>query len=77
MSELAQAEAPSARRRFEAGAAFVDGSYVPIDEARISILDTGFSRSDLTYDVVAVWDGHSSASAITSSGSRKAVDGCG
>jgi branched-chain amino acid aminotransferase len=44
-------------RRFEAGAAFVDGSYVPIDEARISILDTGFSRSDLTYDVVAVWDG--------------------
>ena len=57
MSELAQAEAPSATRRFEAGAAFVDGSYVPIDEARISILDTGFSRSDLTYDVVAVWDG--------------------
>jgi branched-chain amino acid aminotransferase len=57
VSELAQAEAPSATRRFEAGAAFVDGSYVPIDEARISILDTGFSRSDLTYDVVAVWDG--------------------
>jgi branched-chain amino acid aminotransferase len=57
VSELAQAEVPSAARRFEAGAAFVDGGYVPIDEARISILDTGFSRSDVTYDVVAVWDG--------------------
>lgn len=57
MSELAQAEVTSAAPRFEAGAAFVDGEYVPIDEARISILDTGFSRSDATYDVVAVWGG--------------------
>jgi branched-chain amino acid aminotransferase len=57
VSELAQAEVRPATRRFEAGAAFVDGEYVPIDEARISILDTGFSRSDATYDVVAVWEG--------------------
>jgi branched-chain amino acid aminotransferase len=57
VSELAQAAVPPATRRFEAGAAFVDGEYVPIDEARISILDTGFSRSDATYDVVAVWEG--------------------
>ncbi len=42
---------------FEAGAAFVDGEIVPIDEARIPITDTGFSRSDATYDVVGVWDG--------------------
>lgn len=42
---------------FEAGAAYVDGEVVPIGEAKISIVDTGFSRSDVTYDVVAVWDG--------------------
>lgn len=39
------------------GCAFVDGNYVPIDEARIPILEMGFSRSDCTYDVVAVWEG--------------------
>ena len=30
---------------------------MPIGEAKISIVDTGFSRSDVTYDVVGVWDG--------------------
>jgi branched-subunit amino acid aminotransferase/4-amino-4-deoxychorismate lyase len=39
------------------GCAWIEGSYVPIAEARIPILDTGFVRSDLTYDVVAVWAG--------------------
>ncbi len=39
------------------GAAWVDGELVPINEARIPILDTGFLRSDATYDVVAVWHG--------------------
>lgn len=57
MSELAQAERRSAARKLERGAAYVDGEYVPIDEARIPILDTGFLRSDATYDVVAVWEG--------------------
>ena len=42
---------------FRRGAAFVEGDYVPIAEAKISILDTGFSRSDVTYDVVAAWNG--------------------
>jgi len=42
---------------FEAGCAWIEGEYVPIGEARIPILDTGFVRSDLTYDVVAVWEG--------------------
>ncbi len=37
------------------GCAWIDGAFVPIDEARIPILDTGFTRSDLTYDVAAVW----------------------
>ena len=43
--------------RLAAGAALIDGEVVPIDEARIPITDTGFARSDLTYDVVAVWGG--------------------
>ena len=42
---------------FSAGCAYVDGRYVPIDEARIPVLDMGFSRSDCTYDVVSVWNG--------------------
>ncbi len=39
------------------GAAYIDGEIVPIGEARIPITDTGFLRSDTTYDVVAVWKG--------------------
>jgi branched-chain amino acid aminotransferase len=39
------------------GAAFIDGAVVPINEARIPILDWGFLRSDCTYDVVHVWGG--------------------
>ena len=42
---------------FSGGAAFVDGEYAPISEARVSVLDWGFSRSDVTYDVVHVWKG--------------------
>jgi branched-chain amino acid aminotransferase len=42
---------------FENGCAWIEGQYVPIAEARIPILDTGFTRSDVTYDVVAVWNG--------------------
>lgn len=39
------------------GAAFIDGEVVPIGEARIPIMDWGFTRSDCTYDVVHVWNG--------------------
>ena len=42
---------------FDSGCAWVDGAYIPIAEARIPLLDTGFSRSDCTYDVAAVWQG--------------------
>ncbi len=42
---------------FGRGAAMIDGEIVPIDEARIPITDTGFTRSDVTYDVVGVWGG--------------------
>jgi branched-chain amino acid aminotransferase len=43
--------------RYAEGCAWIDGEYLPIAEARIPITDTGFSRSDVTYDVVAVWKG--------------------
>jgi branched-chain amino acid aminotransferase len=39
------------------GAAWIDGSYCPIGEAKISVLDLGVTRSDCTYDVVHVWRG--------------------
>jgi branched-chain amino acid aminotransferase len=39
------------------GAAYIDGGYCPIDEAKISVLDWGLTRSDCTYDVVHVWEG--------------------
>lgn len=42
---------------FSNGAAYIDGSLVPISEAKISILDWGFLHSDATYDVVHVWNG--------------------
>jgi len=43
--------------RFADGAAYIEGKFVPIAEARIPILDWGFLRSDATYDVVHVWEG--------------------
>lgn len=43
--------------RFADGCAYIEGDYVPIDEARIPIMDMGFMRSDVTYDVVAAWNG--------------------
>jgi branched-chain amino acid aminotransferase len=42
---------------FAAGCAWIEGEYVPIADARIPILDSGFVRSDLTYDVIGVWEG--------------------
>ncbi|PZQ46508.1 MAG: branched-chain amino acid--2-keto-4-methylthiobutyrate aminotransferase [Rhodovulum sulfidophilum] len=44
--------------RFAAGAAYVDGAYVPMAEARIPVNDFGYRRSDVTYDVVGVWEGN-------------------
>jgi branched-chain amino acid aminotransferase len=40
-----------------AGAAYIDGRFMPIGEAAIPILDWGYRRSDVTYDVVGVWHG--------------------
>jgi len=40
---------------FPPGIAYIDNDFCPLSEARISILDWGFLRSDATYDVVHVW----------------------
>ena len=44
-------------RHGRAGLAWIDGRYCPIEEAKISVLDLGVTRSDCTYDVVHVWRG--------------------
>ncbi len=46
------------RSAYAEGAAFVDGRFVPVAEARVPILDWGFLRSDATYDVAHVWEGN-------------------
>ena len=42
---------------FANGVAYVEGQYLPLNEARIPIIDWGFIRSDVTYDVAHVWQG--------------------
>ncbi|MEM8743504.1 MAG: aminotransferase class IV [Pseudomonadota bacterium] len=37
------------------GIAYIDQEFVPMEEAKISVLDWGFLHSDATYDVVHVW----------------------
>jgi branched-chain amino acid aminotransferase len=57
MAALEQMAALAADPRLAKGAAWVDGRVVPVAEAAIPILDWGFTRSDVTYDVVHVWNG--------------------
>ncbi len=42
---------------YAAGAAYVDGRFMPVGEASIPLTHWGYRRSDVTYDVVSVWDG--------------------
>ena len=42
---------------FSGGAAFADGALVPLADAKISLFDWGFTRSDATYDVASAWKG--------------------
>tara|TARA_B100000767_G_C19530275_1_gene436271 strand:- start:46 stop:195 length:150 start_codon:yes stop_codon:yes gene_type:complete len=42
---------------FPKGAAWMDGKFIKLSEARILILDWGFLRSEVIYDVVHVWKG--------------------
>ncbi|WP_421988978.1 aminotransferase class IV [Roseococcus sp.] len=39
------------------GIAWSRGAFIPAEQASISPFDFGFTRSDVTYDVVHVWDG--------------------
>lgn len=39
------------------GVAYVDKQYLPISEAKVSVLDWGFLHSDATYDVMHAWKG--------------------
>lgn len=48
---------PTAEIAYPPGIAYMDGAFVPISEAKISVLDWGLLRSDATYDVVHVWKG--------------------
>ncbi|MDT5072128.1 MAG: branched-chain amino acid aminotransferase, partial [Mycobacterium sp.] len=43
---------------FAGGVAWIEGEYVPAEDARISIFDTGFGHSDVTYTVAHVWHGN-------------------
>lgn len=45
------------RAAMRGGAAYHDGVYLPVSEAKISVLETAYRRSDVTYDVVGVKDG--------------------
>ncbi|KPD11801.1 aminotransferase class IV [Phaeobacter sp. 11ANDIMAR09] len=44
-------------RNYPPGVAYMDGQYLPIQEAKLSVLDYGFLHSDATYDVAHVWNG--------------------
>jgi branched-chain amino acid aminotransferase len=50
-------ESSEAANTFPEGFAYVDGTYTPLEQATIPITDWGYRRSDVTYDVVGVWDG--------------------
>jgi branched-chain amino acid aminotransferase len=43
--------------QFDGGCVFIDGAYAPLSDAKISMFDWGFTRSDVTYDVVSAWQG--------------------
>ena len=42
---------------YPSGVAYQDSQYIPVSEAKISVLDYGLLHSDATYDTVHVWDG--------------------
>jgi branched-chain amino acid aminotransferase len=54
---MSEQESDTASPPWTAGAAWIDGRYCPVGDARLSVLDLGVTRSDCTYDVVHVWQG--------------------
>lgn len=55
--ERRKAELDKSGNPYAGGVAWIAGELTPLEEARVPILDQGFLRSDLTYDVPGVWDG--------------------
>lgn len=55
--EVRKANLEASKNPFSGGIAWIDGKYSTLGEARIPLMDQGFLRGDLTYDVPAVWDG--------------------
>lgn len=47
----------AAANPFAEGAAWLDGAFLPLAEAKIPVTSWGYRRSDVTYDVVGVWEG--------------------
>ena len=43
---------------YAGGVAWIEGEFIPAEDARISIFDTGFGHSDVTYTVAHVWHGN-------------------
>ncbi|MGZ4773307.1 MAG: hypothetical protein ACXV3B_11555, partial [Ilumatobacteraceae bacterium] len=39
------------------GIAYMNGTYCPLGEASVPLLDPGFTRGDAVYDTVSVWGG--------------------
>ena len=42
---------------YSKGIAFTEGEYCPVEDAKISMLDFGFLRSDANQDTISVWQG--------------------
>jgi len=57
MDKLVEIRSSYDDSEWKAGAAYIDGKYMPIGRAAIPITDWGYRRSDVVYDVVSVWDG--------------------
>jgi branched-subunit amino acid aminotransferase/4-amino-4-deoxychorismate lyase len=57
MNDMSIAVRDASETDWSAGAAYVKGRFVPIAEAAIPVTDWGYRRSDVTYDVVSVWNG--------------------
>ena len=47
----------STYNQYPGAAAFADGNFVAPEDAKVSLFDWGFTRSDATYDVASVWKG--------------------
>lgn len=39
------------------GVAYSQGQYIPVEQAAIPILDPAFTKSDVVFDAVSIWDG--------------------